>query len=207
MFRRHPLSNWRRQTLACPEARLTRFVARRQYSQAPQSSRVDRITSKLPKKLQKYTSGLRDAPVSHIVSFLILHELTAIVPLVVLFTLFHYTTCAPISYMTEHFGDYVNGGISRFERYFRRKVWFGFGTEGPAECKEQPTGTVEKSHTDEVLDRWKKGDRKYEILMEVALAYAVTKALLPIRIIGSMWATPWFAGVLVKMRRLVTRKQ
>ncbi|KAJ6438264.1 mitochondrial seryl-tRNA synthetase [Purpureocillium lavendulum] len=205
MSRRLLPLNWLRNTRPRLPKWQARHATRLQSSQSPQASRIDRITSRLPKRLQKYTTGLRNAPLSHVVSFLILHELTAIVPLVALFALFHYTTYVPISYMTENFGDYVSGGIARFERYFSRKGWFGFG-------QEERTGAGQdgqadgRSHTDEIVDKWKSGDRKYEILMEVALAYAVTKALLPIRIIGSVSATPWFAGVLMRARKMFTRK-
>ncbi|GJN75583.1 hypothetical protein PLICBS_009687 [Purpureocillium lilacinum] len=205
MFSRRPPLNW----LARPRPRLpTRQVrqARLQSSQSPQASRIDRITSRLPKRLQKYTTGLRNAPLSHIVSFLILHELTAIVPVVALFALFHYTTYVPISYMTEHFGEYVQGGVARFERYFSRKGWFGFGQEDAGAGAKQDKEAGGKSHTDEVVDKWRSGDRKYEILMEVALAYAVTKALLPLRILFSVSATPWFARVLMRARTMLTRK-
>ena len=205
MFSRRPPLNW----LARPRPRLpTRQVrqARLQSSQSPQASRIDRITSRLPKRLQKYTTWLRNAPLSHIVSFLILHELTAIVPVVALFALFHYTTYVPISYMTEHFGEYVQGGVARFERYFSRKGWFGFGKEDAGAGAEQDEEAGGKSHTDEVVDKWRSGDRKYEILMEAALAYAVTKALLPLRIIFSVSATPWFARVLMRTRNMLTRK-
>lgn len=34
-------------------------------------------------------------------------------------------------------------------------------------------------------------------MVEFATAYAVTKALLPVRLVGSVWATPWFARVVV----------
>ena len=166
-----------------------------------QSSRIERVTARLPRRLQKYTSGLRNAPVSHVVSFLILHEITAIVPLFALFAVFHYTTFVPIAYMTDHFGEYVQAGVSRFEKYFTRKGWFGFGSGD-----SQPEGKSQATQTDDAVDKWRSGDQKYKILVEVALAYAVTKALLPIRIIGSVWATPWFAGVLLRARSLVSRK-
>ncbi|KAG5982061.1 hypothetical protein E4U55_002321 [Claviceps digitariae] len=165
--------------------------------QSSQASRIDRITARLPRRLQKYTHGLRNAPVSHIVSFLILHELTAIVPLFLLVALFHYTTFVPVAYMSTHFGNYLQAGITRFERYFSRKGWFGFRPED-----------VEKDGSDGVdaLGKWDSGERKYKILVEVALAYAVTKALLPVRIVGSVWATPWFAGVMIKLRKSLIRK-
>jgi hypothetical protein len=156
---------------------------------------MDRITARLPRRLQKYTNGLRNAPLSHVVSFLILHELTAIVPLFVLFALFHYTSFVPVEYVTSHFGGYVQSGLSRFERYFSRKGWFGFSQ-----------GDAEKDKAVDAVDKWESGEQKYKILVEVALAYAITKALLPIRIIGSVWATPWFAGVLLRARGVLSRK-
>ncbi|KAG6000916.1 hypothetical protein E4U43_001459 [Claviceps pusilla] len=186
------------QLLRHPKFRQSRFPwglgIRHQSSQA---SRIDRITARLPRRLQKYTNGLRHAPVPHIVSFLILHELTAIVPLFLLFALFHYTAFVPVAYMSAHFGSYLQAGIMRFEKYFSRKGWFGFRPDD-----------VEKDGSDgvDVLGKWDSGERKYRILVEVALAYAVTKVLLPVRIVGSVWATPWFAKVLVKFRKSLTRK-
>ena len=46
-------------------------------------------------------------------------------------------------------------------------------------------------------DVGKEGSGGVRIVMEVAAAYAVTKVLLPVRIVGSVWATPWFARVVV----------
>ncbi|KID94174.1 putative protein family FLILHELTA, partial [Metarhizium majus ARSEF 297] len=192
MFRRANAPNWLRQIRARRSIPYFTPGVRHESSQA---SRIDRVTARLPQRLQKYTNGLRNAPVSHVVSFLILHELTAIVPLFALFALFHYTTFVPVAYVTSHFGDYVQTGISRFERYFSRKGWFGFSP-----------GDADKEKADDAMDKWKSGEQKYKILVEVALAYAITKALLPIRIIGSVWATPWFAGVLLRLRRVLTRK-
>jgi hypothetical protein len=60
--------------------------------------------------------------------------------------------------------------------------------------------------TTDAVERWQSGEQKYRIVVEVALAYAITKALLPIRILGSVWATPWFAGVLVRLRSSLTSK-
>lgn len=195
MFRRVTRPNWLRQLRGTrPKPSWTPAI-RHESSQA---SRIDRITAKLPRRLQKYTNGLRNAPLSHVVSFMILHELTAIVPLFVLFALFHYTTFVPVTYVTSHFGDYVQSGISRFEKYFSRKGWFGFG---PGDVEKDKAGEA-----DDAMDKWKSGEHKYKILVEVALAYAITKALLPIRLVGSVWATPWFAGVLLRMRRVFTRK-
>ncbi|KAH8887367.1 hypothetical protein GQ53DRAFT_613498, partial [Thozetella sp. PMI_491] len=154
------------------------------------SSRASRILSRLPPSMRKYTDRLRNAPVSHVVAFLVLHELTAIVPLVGLFGFFHYTDYVPIGYMLENYGSYVRDGAIRFERYFRKKGWLG----------EEDRGAEDEG----ALDLWQASGR-YKMVVEVALAYAITKVLLPVRIIGSVWATPWFAGVLIRMRRLVWR--
>lgn len=73
-----------------------------------------------------------------------------------------------------HYGGWMPemGGEyrERFEGYFRRKGWFG---------EEEGMG-------------------KGRVVLEVAAAYAVTKALLPVRVVGCVWATPWFARNVVQ---------
>lgn len=167
-------------------------------------SRADKILSRLPARMQKYTTRLRGAPVSHVVAFLILHELTAVVPLVALFGVFHYTDYVPLGYMMANYGGYVREGVGRFERYFTRKGWFGFGGEGEEGGKTEVgagAGTEEGNKGGkDVMERWESPDGKYRVVVEIALAYAITKVLLPVRILGSVWATPWFAGVLARIR-------
>ncbi|KAF7555537.1 hypothetical protein G7046_g6529 [Stylonectria norvegica] len=203
MRRNIPPTNW------CPRLRLNTLVRVNRPSIRAQSSkaasRIDRLTSKLPRRLQKYTNRLRNAPISHVVSFLILHEITAVVPVIGLFGLFHYTEHVPVSYMTAHFGGYVHDGVVRFEKYFKRKGWFGFGKDdGLEQASVLSMNSTEQS--DNAMERWESGDGRYRVVVEVALAYAITKALLPLRIIGSVWATPWFAGVLVRARGAFARR-
>ncbi|CEJ89761.1 hypothetical protein VHEMI05586 [[Torrubiella] hemipterigena] len=206
MFRQQLKSAWARRPQTSIGRRLPVSLFRAESTQSSQASRIDRITARLPRPLRKYTTGLRNAPLSHVVSFLILHELTAILPLFGLFALFHYTSIAPIEYMTQHFGEYVQSGVSRFEKYFKKKEWFGF-TKEDSTISKQETGNTTGAQTDDVLQKIATGDAKYTVLMEVALAYAITKALLPIRIIGSVWATPWFAKGLLRAKALITRKK
>lgn len=169
-----------------------------------QQSRADRILSRLPRGMRGYAGRLRSAPLSHVVAFLVLHELTAVLPLLGLFGLFHYggASAAPIGYMMEHYGAYVRDGTARFERYFTRKGWFGFGRE---DGEEAPGGIKGDDGNDDaaVMSRWEGSDGKYRIVVEVALAYAITKALLPARIVVSLWATPWFAGLMGRIRRVL----
>lgn len=172
-----------------------KFSFKRYYSpEAPKPSRLDRFISKLPRRLQAYTVGLRNAPGTHVAAFLTLHEITAIVPLFALFGLFHYTNYVPVSYMMEHFGASVRGGVSKFERYFSRKGWFGFSKEDAVPNAPESDGGTTAAQTNTAVQGWMDGDQKYQILVEVALAYAITKVLLPIRIVACVWATPRVAG-------------
>lgn len=85
-------------------------------------SRVVRITSRLPRFLQRYTTPLVTAPLTHISAFLLLHELTAVVPLFGLAATFHYTQWMP-PFISE--GKWVSDGVEKFGNYFRKKGWLG----------------------------------------------------------------------------------
>jgi len=171
---------------------------------AKEQFRLERILSRLPRPLQRYTSCLRNAPVTHVAAFLILHEITAILPLFGLFGLFHfYPDHIPLGYLVSHWGGYVAEGVGRFERWFRRRGWFGFEkTEPGKNGVVLETGEGEEQRLRELWER----DRRYRAVVEIALAYAVTKVLLPVRIGVSLWATPWFAGVMMRIKGLFARK-
>jgi Hypothetical protein FLILHELTA len=59
-------------------------------------ARVSKILDRVPRPLRKYTNGLRTAPITHIISFLVLHEITAVVPLVGLSYYFHASNWLPV---------------------------------------------------------------------------------------------------------------
>ena len=40
-------------------------------------------------------------------------------------------------------------------------------------------------------------DNGAQLILEFATAYAITKVLLPLRIVVSVWATPWFARIVI----------
>jgi len=126
------------------------------------------------------------------ISFLILHEITAIVPLVGLAGLFHYSNWLPETWVE---GRWVREGVNRFGSYFGRKGWFGFsrGNEGgDRNAESEGEVTIESEEK-----RWRVGEQGSRILIEVATAYAITKVFLPARIVLSVWGTPWFARVFV----------
>jgi len=96
---RKPLS------LSCLTRPLRRFQS--STSDTKTRTRATRILDRVPRYLRKYTDGLRNAPISHVVSFLILHELTAVVPLVGLAGGFHYWglptgVCLPFTDTNTH---------------------------------------------------------------------------------------------------------
>jgi len=164
-------------------------------------SRLSRLQARLPPFLHPYTSTLLSAPASSITSFLILHEITAIVPLVALATAFHYGGWLPETW-TE--ARYVREGIERFGRYFGGKGWFGFTRAqdtGKGEVLESDERNgeegIQQQRIEQVEDRWGVSEGSGRILVEVATAYAITKVFLPARILLSVWATPWFARVVL----------
>ena len=84
-------------------------------------SHILRLTQRLPKFLQRYTTPLVNAPLTHISAFLLLHELTAIIPLIGLAATFHYTQWLPA--FAE--GKIASEGVKKFGNYFRKKGWLG----------------------------------------------------------------------------------
>lgn len=109
-----PRRNFRRNDLSTKPDELGPVASHRA------KARIERITSRLPKFLRGYTAPLVDAPLSHILAFLLLHELTAVVPLFMLAGTFHYTQWLPSS-LEE--GRWVAKGRDKFERYLKKKGW------------------------------------------------------------------------------------
>ena len=166
---------------------------RRTYATEPTSStstsRIAWIEARLPRFLQRLVTPIRHAPVSHVTAFLILHEVTAVVPLVGLAAAFHYANWMP-PYLSE--GKWFSEGTEKFGRWMRKRGWI---------TEQKRSGRW-----------WGRGEGGMKILVELATAYAITKALLPLRVLVSIWATPWFAKwttlpLLNKMRRTIWRKK
>ncbi|KGO43357.1 Uncharacterized protein family FLILHELTA [Penicillium expansum] len=151
-----------------------------QSSSSDSPSRLRRFNDRLPRFLRAYTTPLFGAPVTHITSFLILHELTAIVPLFGLVGAFHYGAWMPDLASQTGETNAFDEGAARFGRWLKKKGWVD---ESDVNTVTEHETTAEKS-----VDR--SGVR---LVLEFATAYAITKALLPARLAASVWATPWFA--------------
>jgi len=170
------------------------FLCKRFYS-TPKSEvkhplTYARILDRTPGFLRPTVTALHNAPVAHITAFLLLHELTAIVPLLGLAGAFHYYHWLP-SYFAE--GAWVVSGVEKFGKYFKRKGWIGAGEEAVVEKRAHDGKGLMQAETTKGLKWWNSGDGGLRWVVEFATAYAVVKALLPLRIVVSVWSAPWFA--------------
>lgn len=129
---------------------------------------------------------------THVTSFLILHEMTAVLPLFGLVGAFHYGNWMPdlSSSSTTGEGNAFDEGAARFGRWLKKKGWVE--ESDVSAVKEHETTTGEQAGV--------------RLVLEFATAYVITKALLPVRIAASVWATPWFArSILSPTTRIVKR--
>jgi hypothetical protein len=108
---------------------------------AKQAGRLDKVITRtqrwLPKRFHAPLQNFRSAPGSHIVGFLLIHELTAIVPLFGLAAAFHYYDIVPAGYVFGPWAPYVQDGAFKMLRYFRRKNFFGMGDEDAREGEQR----------------------------------------------------------------------
>lgn len=85
----------------------------------PSSPVTHPILKRIPRFLRPYTSNFINAPLSHVTAFLILHELTAIVPLVGFWYLFHkYHWMIPMDLPTwaiERGSKIIDSSLERFD--------------------------------------------------------------------------------------------
>ncbi|KAI1089165.1 hypothetical protein F5B19DRAFT_388062 [Rostrohypoxylon terebratum] len=104
----------------------------------------------VPKRLYPYLHRLRTAPFSHVAAFLVLHELTAILPLFGLAYLFHSTDWVPTSWVLGPWAAWAEEGLRRYMRYFRKNGWFGLsgeedgGRDGEERLEERLRGEIER---------------------------------------------------------------
>ncbi|KAJ5795225.1 hypothetical protein N7457_001824 [Penicillium paradoxum] len=151
-----------------------------QVNPSDSRSRLRKFNDRLPRFLRTYTTPLFGAPVTHITSFLILHEITAILPLFGLVGAFHYGAWMPDLASETGETNAFDEGAARFGRWLKKKGW------------------VDEADVNTVAEHETTGEKRTEragvrLVLEFATAYAITKALLPARLAASVWATPWFA--------------
>ncbi|KAI1943676.1 hypothetical protein LOZ66_000260 [Ophidiomyces ophidiicola] len=174
-----------------PVLRHSTRSASRYFSAAPapqsnsQRSRLEALHRRLPRFLHPYTTPLLKAPIAHITSFLILHEITAVVPLFGLVGVFHYGGWLPTLGNEGEANNAFDEGVNKFSRWLRKKGW----VKNDIPTQQATDDGVGESAAD--LDPSSR--QGVRLILEFATAYAITKALLPLRIVASLGATPWFA--------------
>ena len=112
-----------------------------------------------------------------------MHEITAVIPIFGLTAAFHYFNWLP-PWIAE--GAVVKSGVEKFGKYLRKKGWIDEGEVPGADAKKGRLGVKAGKW-------WGRGEDGVRLVVEVATAYAVTKLLLPVRLVFSVWATPGFA--------------
>lgn len=153
-------------------------------------ARLQKFNDRLPSFLRGYTTPLIGAPTTHITSFLILHEITAVLPLFGLFAFFHYSGWTPL--LSAGDTSSLDEAIQRFGKWMTKKGWVA-SEDVEAAQSVSSTASTEDVDKSQVLTQQKGA----QLVLQFAAAYVTTKALLPLRIIASVWATPWFARVLL----------
>lgn len=117
---------------------------------APQG-RLDRLLARtsryLPARLRRPLQDFRTAPVSHVAAFLLLHELTAVLPIFGLFWAFQKFDVVPTEYVFGPWAPYVQEKALRMLGWARRKGYFGLreagAREGEARFEEEFEREVE----------------------------------------------------------------
>lgn len=110
-------------------SRASKTPAEKNEQETPQKDKTVDLTNhpifkRLPKFLHKYAVNFINTPVSHVTSFIVLHELTAVVPLFALWGTFHYLDFTP------QLGDWImERGIEFIKAMGERNGWDFSGPE------------------------------------------------------------------------------
>ncbi|GAA5976743.1 hypothetical protein JCM10908_005614 [Rhodotorula pacifica] len=196
-----------------------------------QPARASRLAPYLAELRQKYPHA---EPRSLVVAFVVLHELTALVPLAILFGAFHYlgagaalvawivdeTTTKSASDSEEAGGtdaadkgwkatvrNWLQEAEAKAERVGRRYGLFGWSKETKEEREERKR--VGKEEEEEGTTARPLAKERLLVSGDVAnaaAAYLVVKALLPLRILVSLRLSPFLANrVIGRFRAWRTR--
>lgn len=156
--------------------------------------RLDRWIVRSPRFFKPTLITLRDAPASYIVSFAVLHEITAVVPLLGLLWFFHQSGWLPL-YFAE--GKKATQGVEIFGRWFKKRGWISEKDEVRVE-EEAERGETRQLYQEmsEARNQEKQGGR---IVIEAATAWVIVKLMFPLRIAISVWAAPASARLTSRM--------
>lgn len=156
-------------------------------------------------------------PASMVFSFMILHELTAILPLIAIF----YILCAlgtgasvmqwlldasdaqngskseMMMGLRASLREYIHEGMQRAERYGRKKGWFGFEKGSQVQDVEIDANSIAYPNVEAIAGTF----------ANAVAAYAITKALLPVRLAACVaLAGPFARWTIEPIKRVIRRK-
>ncbi|KAI1171953.1 hypothetical protein F4777DRAFT_27174 [Nemania sp. FL0916] len=102
---------------------------------------LNRVSRFLPSRLRASLAELRSAPVSHITAFMILHEVTAILPIFILGYTFHVMDWTPTSWVLGPWAAWAEDGLKKYAPVFQRQrqrwVEFREGRKSKMDAKER----------------------------------------------------------------------
>lgn len=137
------------------------------------------ILRRVPRFLRPYTTQFITAPVSHVTAFVILHEITAVVPLI------------GIWYVLHQYHDTLM--VSALDL--------------PSWAMEKGTKIIDKAIQDYDFGNYSITE-KIQFIKEGAYAYVIVKSLFPVRLGISILGMPWFAKWFVlPFTRMFSRKK
>ncbi|KAK6465350.1 hypothetical protein DFJ63DRAFT_310447 [Scheffersomyces coipomensis] len=140
------------------------------------------ILKRVPRFLRRYTTQFIHAPVSHVISFLVLHELTAIVPLISLW------------YCLYNFPDYFH--------------FIDWSVGSMNEVYVKGVEVINKSLDKYQIGAIDGLEDKVKLLSTGATSYVVVKLLAPGRVVFSLLFMNWFAKwFVVPISNLFKRKK
>lgn len=130
----------------------------------PENIDTHPILKRIPRILRPYTTQFIGAPVSHVTAFIVLHELTAIVPLIgIWYVLHNYHDLLMVSSL-----DLPSWALEKGTKIIdHAMVKFDFGDYSISQ--------------------------KMQLIKEGAYAYVIVKMLFPLRLAISLLGMPWFA--------------
>lgn len=181
------------------------------------SAQATQKTARSSSRLAPYFAELKSKyphaePRSLVVAFVVLHELTALVPLAVLFGAFHYLGAGAAlvawivdeTYTTSGSGNgwkdtvrnWLREAETKAERVGRRYGLFGWSKESKEERRARKTRELDQNEGEEASPVALSKERLLVSgdVANAAAAYLAVKALLPLRILISLRLSPFLAN-------------
>ncbi|KAH7033490.1 uncharacterized protein B0I36DRAFT_109722 [Microdochium trichocladiopsis] len=125
-------------------AQAAKEARRRATAERIANSSLRFMPSFIGRRLRGPLENMIKSPGSHVVSFLIIHEITAILPLFGFMSLFVYMDWVPTAWVAGPWAAWALEGVRKYAGYFRKKGWFGMGGAEGVEGGRKLEGELEE---------------------------------------------------------------